>query len=114
MSPEEFEEAKNNDAYLQTRKRNHDYEIRLFLHEVNFCCPLCGKLLQSRYQKKPAARRFEIAHIYPNSPTQKQYETLAGLERLGTTCEDFENKIASVPTLRRQNGDLNANRRTAL
>ncbi|MBP5789522.1 MAG: hypothetical protein J6W29_04735, partial [Neisseriaceae bacterium] len=44
--------------------------------------------------------RFEIAHIYPNRPTIKQYEMffklkqLGKLERLGESCESFKNKIA--------------------
>jgi hypothetical protein len=50
--------------------------------------------LQSRKQKKREQQKFQIAHIYPNRPTLEQYNLLHNLERLGTSCEDFENKIA--------------------
>ena len=94
MTNEEFIEIKSKDTYLVPRKEPLDWELRLFLREVDFHCPLCGKELQSRTQIKPAEKKFQIAHIYPNSPTQKQYNTLCGLERLGVNCEAFENKIA--------------------
>ena len=64
------------------------------MREVDYHCPLCGNELQSRKQKKPDQQKFQIAHIYPNRPTVDQYVLLHNLERLGTNCEDFENKIA--------------------
>ncbi|MEA5024110.1 hypothetical protein SDC9_41890 [bioreactor metagenome] len=82
------------DTYLQPRGKPTESELRLFLREVDFYCPLCGKELQSRKQKKLAEKRFQIAHIYPNSPTAEQYDVLKGLERLGENSESFENKIA--------------------
>lgn len=82
------------DKYLQPRKGSNDAELRLFLREVNYHCPLCGKELQSRKQKKLNEKLFQIAHIYPNSPTYEQYNTLNGVERLGDNSESFENKIA--------------------
>jgi len=82
------------DTYLQPREQPKEAELRLFLREVNYHCPLCGKELQSRNQKKLSEKKFQIAHIYPNSPTDEQYNTLTGLERLGLTSESFENKIA--------------------
>lgn len=95
MTNDEYKEAVKNDSYLIPRKsRTEEYELRLFLREVNYHCPLCGKELQSRRQKKLNEKMFQIAHIYPNSPTKEQYETLYGLERLGNNCESFENRIA--------------------
>ena len=94
MTNEEFIELKSKDTYLVPRKAPLDWELRLFLREVDFHCPLCGKELQSRTQKKLSEKKFQVAHIYPNSPTQEQYETLQGLERLGDNCESFDNKIA--------------------
>ena len=64
------------------------------MREVNYQCPLCEAELQSRNQKKPNQKHFQIAHIYPNRPTVTQYEALRGVERLGTSTEDFANKIA--------------------
>ncbi|WP_346846350.1 ABC-three component system protein [uncultured Clostridium sp.] len=91
---EDFKSIIENDEYLITREKTKDHELRLYLREVDFHCPLCGKELQSRKQKKLSEKRFQVAHIYPNSPTEEQYNTLKGLERLGENCESFENKIA--------------------
>lgn len=93
LTREELANAVKNDPYLIKREQSSESDIALYLKEVNFHCPLCGKLLRSRSQKKKN-KLFEIAHIYPNSPTLEQFETLAGLQRLGNTCEDYENKIA--------------------
>lgn len=94
MTQEEFKLAIKNDLYLLPRKDSTEWELRLYLQEVEFHCPLCGKELQSRSQKKPSEKRFQIAHIFPNSPTKEQYETLSGLIRLGANSEAYENKIA--------------------
>ncbi|NLO41997.1 MAG: hypothetical protein GX109_03070 [Bacteroidales bacterium] len=82
------------DTYLQPRGKPTEAELRLFLREVNYHCPLCGKELQSRKQKKSTEKKFQIAHIYPNSPTEEQYDALRGAARLGDNSESFENKIA--------------------
>jgi len=89
----EFEKLLALDSYLVERKTPTEAEHQLFLKEVDFYCPLCGTVLRSRRQKKQN-KLYEIAHIYPNRPTQQQYETLLGLERMGENCESFENKIA--------------------
>lgn len=89
-----FDEKSSLEAYLIDRKSSTEAELRLYLRETNFCCPLCGKELQSRKQKKGSQKMFEIAHIFPNSPTEEQIKVLGSLERLGTNCEAFENKIA--------------------
>lgn len=94
MTREEINIQIKNDKYLIQRKKPSDAEIRLHLKEVGFHCPLCGKPLQSKNQKKREQKKFEIAHIYPNSPTNEQYIELTGLERLGENCESIENKIA--------------------
>lgn len=81
------------DPYLIERipiTKNIDYAHLL---EVGGVCPLCGKyLLASKGKSK--SKLYQIAHIYPNSPLEEQQKTLSGLERLGETCEDFNNKIA--------------------
>lgn len=93
MLKEKFKLLISNDEYLVERKDVSHFEKTMHLRETNFKCPLCGKDLLNRKQKKSNSL-FEIAHIYPNKPTQEQYETLQGLERLGQNCESFENKIA--------------------
>ncbi|GAY78698.1 hypothetical protein NBRC111894_4252 [Sporolactobacillus inulinus] len=77
---------------MQPRVNPTEAELRL--REVNYHCPLCGKELQSRKQKKLSEKKFQIAHIYPNSPTYEQYNILKASDRLGKNCESFENKIA--------------------
>nr|WP_302657923.1 HNH endonuclease [uncultured Dysosmobacter sp.] len=81
------------DPYLKDRKSPTAVDQQLYLKEVSFVCPLCGKILRHRKQKK-ANKLYEIAHIFPNNPTEEQYEQLSGLPRLGDNSESFENKIA--------------------
>lgn len=81
------------DPYLKARKAPTDTEQQLYLKEVSFVCPLCGKILQHR-RKRKANKLYEIAHIFPNSPTEEQYDLLGSLPRLGDDSECFENKIA--------------------
>ncbi|WP_371367623.1 hypothetical protein SRRS_14900 [Sporomusa rhizae] len=88
-----MQQAKEVDPYLIDRipiAKNMDHA---YLLEVEGLCPLCGKnLLATKGRNK--SKLYQIAHIYPNSPSSKQVKELYGLERLGTNCEDFENKIA--------------------
>lgn len=81
------------DPYLKERKAPTPAEQQLYLKEVSFSCPLCGRILQHRKQEK-ANKLYEIAHIFPNRPTEEQYERLSALPRLGDNSESFENKIA--------------------
>lgn len=81
------------DPYLKKRKAPTEAEQQLYLKEVSFSCPLCGKILRHRRQEK-TNKLYEIAHIFPNSPTEEQYERLSALPRLGDNSESFENKIA--------------------
>lgn len=94
MTKDELKKIIEKDPYHKKRIEPTESDLRLYLREVNYHCPLCGKELQSRKQKKKEQKKFQIAHIYPNRPTVKQYNLLNKLERLGTNCEDFENKIA--------------------
>lgn len=94
MTQNELNKLIDADVYCRTRKDPTEFEIRLFLNEVDYHCPLCGKEFQYRNQKKPN-KQFEIAHIYPNRPTADQYQVLYPLnKRLGDNSESFENKIA--------------------
>lgn len=93
MTKENFAMLISKDSYLKERKPPTPAEEQLYLRETEFHCPLCGKDLRHRKQKK-ANKLYQIAHIYPNSPTEEQYKELAGLTRLGDNSEAFENKIA--------------------
>ena len=81
------------DPYLKERKAPTPTDLQLYLKEVSSTCPLCGKILQYRRQRK-TNKLYEIAHIFPNRPTEEQYERLSELPRLGDNSESFENKIA--------------------
>lgn len=94
MTQVELDAILDADPYHVTRTRNSEAEIRLYLREVDYHCPLCGNELQAWNQPKPDLKEFQVAHIYPHRPTIQQYLVLKNLERLGKTSEDFENKIA--------------------
>ena len=53
------------DPYLKERKAPSSAEQQLYLNEVSFACPLCGKILRHKNQKK-ANKLYEIAHIFQN------------------------------------------------
>ncbi len=93
MTQQELDQIIIDDPYLQARKEPSEADIRLYLREVDFHCPLCKRELQNRSQKKSRVKLFEIAHIYPNRPTIEQYAVLKDVERLGNSSESFENKI---------------------
>lgn len=85
--------VKKVDPYLVDRipiTKNMDHA---YLLEVGGLCPLCGKNLLAA-KGNSQSKLYQIAHIYPNSPLQDEIKELDGLERLGTNCEDFKNKIA--------------------
>ena len=92
MTQEELNKIIEQDPYLKERQKPSDRDVKFFLREVDFHCPLCGKEIFYKEQKKNN-KLFQIAHIYPNRPTIAQYEVLNGAERLGADSESFENKI---------------------
>lgn len=62
MLDEEFQSLVKTDTYLVARKKPTDVECQLYLKEVDFCCPLCGKILRHRQQKK--SNRYMKLLIY--------------------------------------------------
>ncbi|OAA94535.1 ABC-three component system protein [Clostridium coskatii] len=88
-----MEKRKLNDPYLIERIGITDNMDNAYLLEVGGICPLCGEYLLLGKGKR-MNKKYQIAHIYPNSPTIDEIKELEGLERLGTNCEDFQNKIA--------------------
>ncbi|MFC5532236.1 ABC-three component system protein [Cohnella yongneupensis] len=82
-----------NDPYLIERVAITENTDNAHLLEVDGMCPLCGNYLLIPKGKR-MNKKYQIAHIYPNSPTPNEVIELQGLERLGTNCEDFENKVA--------------------
>lgn len=85
--------TKSNDPYLTERNAITDNMDIAYLLEVGGICPLCGKYMLSEKGKR-MNKQYQIAHIYPNSPTPNEVKELQGLERLGANCEELENKIA--------------------
>lgn len=81
------------DPYLIPRKAISPNWDNAHLLEVDGLCPLCGDYLLKNKNSR-MKKNYEIAHIYPNSPNEHQLSELKGLERLGESCEDFDNKIA--------------------
>ena len=65
----------------------------LLLAEVNCCCPICQKPLIEK-RKDRQLNRYEIAHIYPFSPTKAEEELLEGEERLSDDVNALDNLIA--------------------
>lgn len=84
---------KPDDTYLIARTAITGNLDNAYLLEVGGICPLCGKYLLVAKGKR-MNKKYQIAHIYPNSPTSNEIKELEGLERLGANCEEFENKIA--------------------
>lgn len=83
----------NIEQYCIDRKPLSPKERQVFLEEVGYLCPLCGTSLIKRGRSK-TANIFEIAHIYPNSPTTNELKVLYNVERCGRYSEDPENLIA--------------------
>lgn len=79
-------------SYCQNRAKISTSEDRLHILEVNGVCPLCGNSLLKNKGKK--TKVYEIAHIYPNSPTSEERMILNGVTVFGENSESFHNKIA--------------------
>ena len=62
MTKEELKKIIESDPYHKDRQNPTDAEIRLYLREVNYHCPLCGKELQYRGQTKPDQKLFQIGN----------------------------------------------------
>jgi cytochrome c553 len=76
----------------QNRKSNTpNFDARL-LAETGNHCPLCGEPLLGKKSGK-SMKLYQIAHIYPYSPTKEQLEELQDVP-MAEDRESFENKIA--------------------
>lgn len=81
------------DTYCIARKNPTRSEILLYLEEVDSCCPKCGTPF-SRTNNGRFIKGYEIAHVFPNSPTPKEKTMLQNVRIAGTNSEDPLNKIA--------------------
>lgn len=76
------------------------YDREMLLAEVKTLCPLCGeKLLHDKNGKQ--VRRYELAHIYPHSPTKEQANVLVGVQK----PEDVEALPNLIPLCKKCHGD---------
>ena len=60
--------------------------------QVNGVCPICGKPLFYKKNKK-SFKAFEIAHIYPLNPKNEELEELRGVHKLNEDPNDTDNLI---------------------
>lgn len=79
-------------TYCIERKNPKGNESLRYVLEVENCCPKCGKAIMNFSADKK--KLYEIAHIFPNRPTEEEKKILADVEVLGDDSECFENKIA--------------------
>lgn len=79
------------------RKSITENEGLMYLAEVDTKCPLCGSYLLTKGVKK-LNKEYQIAHIYPNSPTLFEQQLLNDAEKISDDSEDFRNKIALCKT----------------
>lgn len=79
-----------------TRKKADENDQLLLYNEVNGCCPRC--FVPLLYNKDKTEKLFEIAHIYPLNPKEKEAETLKGEERLSEDPNNSKNLICLCPT----------------
>ena len=78
------------------RKNPTSNQEQLYFAEVGGVCPLCGKNLMY-IGKTKYVKQYQIAHIYPCNPTQKDLIVLSGITAPADT-EAFSNKIALCHT----------------
>lgn len=98
-------------TYLHDRKKIPPAEEMRHLLEVNGKCPVCGIVLIKKRNDGKFSKEHEIAHIFPNSPTATERSILSGVELLGSSSEDFLNKIALCKSCHR-NYDLGKDKKS--
>lgn len=79
--------------YCVARKAPTKAETSWYLEEVGGLCPICGTPLVVA-KGKQLRNQYEIAHVFPNSPTLFEQELLKNVEVAGENSEDMLNKIA--------------------
>lgn len=81
------------ETYCIDRKDPTKAELLMYMEEVNGCCPICGNPLT--IEKKGRAKKLcEIAHVFPNSPTDYEKKVLKDVRIAGDNSESTLNKIA--------------------
>jgi hypothetical protein len=75
-----------------SRKRAGENLESILLDEVNSRCPICSKFLLEEKNNR-TLKKYDIAHIYPSSPTPEQLEILKDVPK-PENIESKENWIA--------------------
>ncbi len=83
--------SENIKTYCIDRRHPTKDDQLILLEECNGICSLCGATLMDTQAKKKTL--FEIAHIFPNSPTAEELIELDGVELSGNNSEDIQNWI---------------------
>lgn len=81
--------------YCLNRKKPTNNELKIYLEEVDCLCPIsgCGKSLVNIIDDI-IQNQYEIAHVFPNSPTPEEKKILKDVEVDGINSESMDNKIA--------------------
>lgn len=96
IQPELELELKDEDRKTITPNQNI-----VLINQVDSICPLCGKKLM--YDKKNQKRKdYEVAHIYPLSPSPKEQLLLKDEDRLSENVNDLDNLIPLCPSCHTQ------------
>lgn len=66
--------------------------VTILLPEVNSQCPLCGKYPLSEEKNGKTFKKYEVAHIYPHSPTKEQLVVLKDVPKVDDV-ESLDNVI---------------------
>ena len=67
--------------YCKPRQNPTDNQQKVFLAEVGNHCPFCGCYLL-KHTCASISKLYEIAHIFPNSPTPIEEKLLNSLKQL--------------------------------
>ena len=79
-------------TYCQDRKDPTPNQVMILLEQVNHLCPKCGKVAL-KIGKNGILKKIQIAHVFPNSPTDREKVELRDVPILGSNSETIENWI---------------------
>lgn len=83
--------------YKRDRRELTDNEQKMLLEEVGGLCPIKGCAVSLVNEKNGKYyKEYDIAHIFPQSPTDMEIIILANVEVDGECSESLDNKISKV------------------
>lgn len=75
------------------RKEPTENQVMILLEQVNHLCPKCGNVTLKIKPNSKIYKHFQIAHVFPNSPTDREKVELKDVPVLGDNSETIENWI---------------------